>query len=463
MSAAPAPVPATARGLLERLLRPFAEVRTGEGPTALLLMLNVFLLLTAYYIIKTVREPLILTGGGAEVKSYAAAGQALLLLVLVPAYGAFASRVNRVKLISWVTVFFISNLVVFYLLAVARVPLVGVAFFLWVGIFNLMIIAQFWAFANDVYTEEQGKRLFAIVGFGASLGAILGAAVAKWLIKPVGVNELMLVAAAILVACIVLTRVINLRERAAAVRALEGRSPTTSAPQRVRPAAAEEKLGREGGFQLVFRQRYLLLIALLMLVLNFVNTNGEYILGRTVTSHVQALAAAGAAGSTDPVEWAKQQIGAFYGDFFTWVNMLGAAIQLFLVSRILKWFGVRIPLFVLPAIAFGGYGILAAAPVLGLVKVAKIFENATDYSLQNTTRQALFLPTSREAKYKAKAAIDSFFVRGGDVLSSGLVFLGTQIALTTRNFAAVNVGLVLLWLVLVALIGREHRKLTSGA
>src|SRR5678809_1459652 len=105
------------RTWLDRALGPFAEVHGGEGATALLLMLCVFLLLTAYYIIKTVREPLILAGGGAEVKSYTAAGQALLLLFLVPAYGAFASRVDRMKLITGVTLFFASNLGVFYLLA----------------------------------------------------------------------------------------------------------------------------------------------------------------------------------------------------------------------------------------------------------------------------------------------------------------------------------------------------------
>jgi AAA family ATP:ADP antiporter len=447
--------PPERKGLLDRVLAPFAEVRTGEAGTALLLMLNVFLLLTSYYIIKTVREPLILAGGGAEVKSYAAAGQALLLLVLVPAYGAFASRVNRLRLISWVTVFFISNLVIFYLLAQVNMPFLGVAFFLWVGIFNLMIVAQFWSFANDLYTPEQGKRLFAIVAFGSSLGAILGAWVAKQLIKPVGVYQLMLVAAGILALCILITWVVHARETAAKSRRI------IAAPGAA--AVAEAPLGKEGGFQLVFSQRYLLLIALLMMVLNFVNTNGEYILGKVVTGTARDLVAQGQAGSMDPDAWTKQYIGLFYADFFGWVNLLSALMQLFLASRMLKWFGVRGALFMLPVIALGGYGLLVAAPILSMVRIAKILENSTDYSIQNTSRQALFLPTSREAKYKAKAAIDSFFVRGGDLLSTGLVFLGTQLALGPRNFAAINLGLVLVWLVIVAMIGREHKRLTGDA
>src|SRR5262252_1818303 len=148
-------------------------------------MLNVFTLLTAYYIIKPVREALILSGSGAEIKSYAGAGQALLLLLLVPAYSAIASRVNRLRLINGVSAFFISNLVLFYALGQMKVPL-GVVFFLWVGLFNLIIVAQFWSFANDIYTQEQGKRLFAIIGIGSAVGAIFGAQVAGWMFKPLG-------------------------------------------------------------------------------------------------------------------------------------------------------------------------------------------------------------------------------------------------------------------------------------
>lgn len=437
---------------LDRVLRPFADVRAGEGMTALLLMLDVFLILTAYYIIKTVREPLILAGGGAEVKSYTAAGQALLLLFLVPAYGAFASRVDRMKLIAGVTIFFASNLVVFYLLALAKTPFLGVAFFLWVGIFSLMTIAQFWSFANDLYTPEQGQRLFAIVAFGSTVGAIFGAWIGKPLISAFGVYPMMPLAAAILLLCLVLTRIVHAREMSRPeAHAASAAAGTTSEP-----------LAKTGGYALVFRSRYLLLIAALMMVLNFVNTNGEYILGKTVTIEAAKRVAAGAAGAMDPKEWTERFIGGFYGDFFAWVNTVGALVQLFVVSRIMKHLGVRVALFFMPLIALGGYGVLATAPILALVRIAKIAENSTDYSLQNTARQALFLPTSREAKYKAKAAIDSLFVRGGDLLSTGLVFVGAQLSLAPQVFARINIALVLVWLGIVVLLTREHRRIERG-
>ncbi|HUK42403.1 MAG TPA: hypothetical protein VLX11_15210, partial [Candidatus Acidoferrales bacterium] len=132
------------RTAVDRLLLLVSDVRAGEGHTALLLMANLFLLLTGYLIIKTVREALILSEGGAVVKSYAAAGQALLLLGMMPVYSYVASRVGRIKLVNGVTIFFISNLLIFYFLARAQIPL-GVPFFLWVGVFNLFVVAQFWS------------------------------------------------------------------------------------------------------------------------------------------------------------------------------------------------------------------------------------------------------------------------------------------------------------------------------
>jgi ATP:ADP antiporter, AAA family len=114
---------------------------------------------------------------------------------------------------------------------------------------------------------------------------------------------------------------------------------------------------------------------------------------------------------------------------------------------------------VLPVIALFGYTILAFAPVLALVRVVKVAENATDYSVQNTVRNVLFLPTSRDQKYKAKQAIDSFFVRGGDVLSALLVYVGTTtLGLGAMGFARVNLVLATIWVLIALAIGREYAR-----
>ena len=446
------------RSALDRFLRLFADVRAGEGLIAILLTVNLFLLLTGYLIIKTVREALILSEGSAEIKSYAAAGQAFLLFLCVPAYGYLASRVNRIKLINGVTLFFVSNLFAFYLMSQLRLPL-GVVFYLWVGVFNLFIIAQFWSFANDIYTEDQGKRLFAIVAFGGSLGAILGPKLASALFEPFGPYLLMLVTAGLLGICLIFPNIVNAMERSGG-RVAEKASD------------AAQPLAKGGAFRLVIGKLYLLLIAVLMIVSNLVNTNGEFILGKTVTQQAQRLADSPPAAtakedmaraSTEEEKGKKVRdfIARFYGDFFFTVNLISALAQLFLVSRVMKFSGVPASLFFLPIISLTAYSVISIIPALGFIRLVKIVENSTDYSLQNTARQALFLPTSREEKYKAKAAIDTFFVRTGDVLSTGLVFLSVQLSLSVQALSLINVFLIVLWLLLVFRIGRSYGALTA--
>jgi AAA family ATP:ADP antiporter len=457
---------------LDRSLRLFTEVRDGESPTALLLALNVFLLLTAYYVIKPVREALILSGNGAEVKSYAAAGQAILLLLLVPLYGALADRLPRRRLLNTVTGIFLACLVGFYALTQAGLP-IGIIFFLWVGIFNLMIVAQFWSFANDLYTREQGERLFPIVALGASLGAVIGSAVTGWLIPLLGVPQLLLVAAGLLALAALIGNIVDARERARCEADLPPRFTTAEIPAAtgeylIQEEADGEKLtvslpgtpSRRGTLRLVFRERYLLLIALLILMVNWVNTTGEYLLGRTVAQGAEAAVAAGTSGGLSVAEY----IGRFYAQFFFGVNLAGLVLQLFIVSRLVKFFGVRLAVLALPLLAMAGYAALAFLPLLSVVRWVKTAENATDYSLQNTVRNMLFLPTSREQKYKAKQAIDSLFVRAGDVLSAGSIYLGTTLlAFGTTQFALLNLGLAAVWLALAVLTGREYARLTRGA
>jgi AAA family ATP:ADP antiporter len=154
------PSPERPPGALDRALRLFGDVRAGEGGTVLLMCLNVYLLLVGYYILKTVREPLILLAGGAELKSYAAAAQALALILYVPLYGWVAQRLPRQQFLAVVILFFVACIQLFFLGSHLGVPHLGFLFFVWVGIFSLTTIAQFWSYANEIYTRPEGNRLF---------------------------------------------------------------------------------------------------------------------------------------------------------------------------------------------------------------------------------------------------------------------------------------------------------------
>ena len=426
------PPPPAATQWLARALRPFAPVEPSEAVSVALLTLTMFMLLLGYYLLKIAREPLILLHGGAEVKSYASAGQSLLLLLVIPAYAALARRVGRVRLLVSVYGFFVSNLLLFALLLQAGVE-IGVPFYLWVGVFNHMAIAQLWGFANDLYTPEQGKRLFAILGIGSSVGAVAGAFVAKRLAL-FGPLSMQLLAAVILIACVLLVILVDRQiSRYTKEQVVEAQPPL------------------EGPvLQLLLHDKYLLWIALLTFILNCVNTTGEYLLDRTL---LEMIAGTGVSGRD-----ASRAVASFKADYFGWVNILGVLLQLFAVSRVLRLLGVARTLFVLPLVALISYSAMWLMPVLALVRLGKIAENSLDYSLQNTARQALFLVGTRAEKYLGKTVIDTFVVRMGDVFSALLVYSAGVFHLPGRTFMLVNLGLVVCWLLVVVGLGREHAR-----
>jgi AAA family ATP:ADP antiporter len=418
-----------------RLLRPFTKVHAAEAATVGLMTLSSFLLLTGYYLLKTVREPLILLQGGAEVKLYARAAQALLMVGVVHVYGQLARRVSRGRLLAIIFLFFTSNLSLFTILARANVP-IGLPFFLWVGVFSYTVVAQFWALAADIYSEEQGKRLFPIIGGGSSIGAVVGGLLARSLV-PFGPHVLMGSAVLILLAVGALILWVERRSHAAVLGL-------------ARELQIEEPLSKESPWHLLARDKYLILIACLVVLLNWVNSSGEYLLDRTLLVAARDVAAHG--GS------AQHYIGAFKASYYAWYNGIGLVLQLFVVSRVLKHVGVRNALYVMPLFALGAYGVAMFLPVIAIMRLVKIGENSLQYSLQDTTRHALFLSASRVEKFVGKTAVDTIAVRIGAIMSTLVVFTGVRVGWSSSIFAAIDVGLAVLWLGTVVLVGGEHRR-----
>lgn len=444
------------RTTLEVALSVITEIRSGEGINALLMTLNIFLQLSAYYLIKPVQKALFLQSFGAEHESYMSAAIAVSLLLIVPTYARLINRFPPTRVVVGVTLFFASHLVLFYgasHIDAAR-SFLGLAFYVWVGVFSMMIMAQFWAFANDLYTGEQGKRVFALLGVGASLGAVCGSQLTTLLVGSLGeqsVYLLLLPSAGLLFLCACISHVVCRRMRGSAIR------PTaTSAP---RPAIASAKRQRtSSAFQMVFKHRYLRLIAALSLVFTVVNTNGEYLLSRLIVDSAIAAREAGTLGGLTTAAF----VGLAFARFFFWVNVLGVILQTFVVSRLVKFGGVRMTLLFLPTIALFGAVAFLAFPVLAVLKFAKTAENASDYSVNNTVRHILWLPTTTEMKYQAKQAVDTFFVRMGDVCSAVLVFVFVDfLQLGPRMMAISSAALVSVWLLLALGIARENRLLTA--
>ncbi len=448
---------------IERFLQIFTEVRPGEGPTALMMFANVFLILLAYYCIKPLREGWIAVSDiqgltKMEVKAYSSFFQSFFLLFVVGWYGRLSGRLDRVTLITRATLFCISNMVLFWFLQpglfVDNLPYTGVVFYLWVGMFGVFIVAQFWTFCADIYADGRGIRLLPMVAIGATSGAAAG----SWLVDELlatgllSTESLLLVAVLPLLASTVLTRIVDHREGSAAVPAAGRGGESEGEEQGLRFLFS--------GARLIFLSRFLFAAAMVTLLTNWVNTNGENLLFRVIEESLAGQAAA--QGITDPaavLEFTRSGTTQFYGNFFFWVNISALILQSVVASRLLKYGGFAAIALLLPVIALLSYTCMALVPILLVVKMLKIAENSTDYSINNTARNVLWLPVSPEMKYRGKPAIDTLYVRLGDGLAALTVLVGVEmLTLSTRQFFIFNVSLVIAWLGFTLLLIREYRR-----
>jgi ATP:ADP antiporter, AAA family len=457
--------------VMEKILQIFTEVRPGEGTTALLMFLNVFLILCAYYFIKPLREGWIsvsdISGlSKMEVKAYSSFAQSLLLLFIVGWYGRLADHWDRCKLITRATLFCISNMVIFWFLQpgyfIENLPFTGIIFYIWVGMFGVFVVAQFWTFCADLYTDERGKRLLPLIAIGATSGAAAGSWIVDLMVDSdiVATEVLLIVATLPLFASIMLTRIVDARESK-----LSSQDDLKKQGQAIKT----EKKGKEGfafllsGARLVFASRFLFAAAVVTLLTNWVNTNGENLLFQVVQDSLAVQASEQGVTDTRAIlEFTRDGTTAFYGNFFFWVNILALLLQSLVASRMLKYGGFATILLILPVISMVSYVTMAVLPILGIIKIMKIAENATDYSINNTSRHVLWLPIESLLKYRAKPAIDTLYVRMGDGLAAITVLIGVQLlSLTLEQFLVLNVSLVVLWLVFAILLVNEHRKATA--
>jgi AAA family ATP:ADP antiporter len=427
----------------DRFLSLFTTLRPHEGRAAVLLAWQAFVIMAAYYMLKVIREPLILADGSAELKAYTNAIQAALLMVIVPIFARVYHRLGhdgaKHHMMSRLMLFFISNLL---LLAVAYGLgwAIGIVYYVWLGIFSVMVLALFWAFSADLYNVRSGQRIFPVIAAAGSGGALLGARVAGYWDPLVGHDGVMYTAALMLLIPWWLSGKV------------EAKIPPGS-ESFVVDEFHEDPPAITEGFMVVFRSYYLTMIALFIIVMNLINTNGEYIVASFVTQEADRLLAAGQLLVTRDVYMTQ-----FYSSYNTWFTLIGFLIQLFLVSRIFDKIGVRGAILVLPVLMMINYSLMFLFPVLAVARYAMIAENSTSYSLQNTIRQTLFLPVRREEKYVGKNCIDTFFYRFGDVLSALAIYLGSSvIGFGLSGFVVTNgvLALVLFWFSWI--IGRRNK------
>jgi AAA family ATP:ADP antiporter len=459
---------------LERFLATFTDIRPGEGVTGLLLFANVFLILCAYYFVKPLRDSWIAVSSieglsTMEVKAYSSFAQSLLLAGIAGVFARLSARIPRRELITRSTLVTMSNLVVFWLLQpgffLENLPYAGVVFYLWVGMFGVFIVAQFWTLAADLYAGERGTRLLPLIAIGATAGAAFGSFLTGALVRSglFDSGSLLLFANVPLGLSILLTRKAEARGPLGAGAVDKAAATPSPGKTEVAKAGTGEKRKAGGAVTFVLRHPYLLAVAVIALLANWVNTNGENLLFRVIQEQLSAEALEqGITESGPTIAFVRYGTALFYGDFFFYVNCAALFLQAFVASRLLRFGGFGTMLLALPTIALVSYSTMALMPVLAVVRVLKIAENATDYSIHNTARQVLWLPTSAEMKYRAKPAIDSLFVRLGDGFAALTVMVGVHfLHLSTEAFFLVNVALVLAWLGISVGVVRTYRRLAE--
>jgi AAA family ATP:ADP antiporter len=410
-----------------------AEIKPAERLPLALLFLTNFFFMNSYYLVKVLREPLILLGGGAELKTYSAGFQAVLLLVVVQLFGKLAKRYSPFDLVRAVCFTFGLFFMAMVLAARAELP-IGVVFYVWVGMYGLLLAGQFWSFANDLFTVDEGKRMFAMIALGSSLGAWSGSSVAGSFFRQWQIEGTLIASILFLVSGLVAMSVaLKLHRRPTA----ETRATAESSPK---PLIGPDAL------KLISSSRYLTYLTLLVVLSNIINTTGEYVLDRTLLAQFTTL-------GLDDGEL-MNQIGEWKANFFTWVNVLAVVIQTLAVGWFIRKAGALKALWAMPVIALIGYGVLLFVPILAVIQIAKTLENSVDYSLNNTARHAAFLTVDRDSKYKAQTAIETVFPRLGDVLSAILIWIGTSLSMSTSQFIWLNIGLVTAALWSVRALGR---------
>ena len=412
----------------ERWLKRVMPATPQERAAALWSFAYFFALLAGYYVLRPLRDQMGIAGGVKNLP-WLFTATFITLLVAQPLYGALVARLPRARFIPIVYHFFVANLVLFWVLLTFDIETVLVAriFFVWVSVFNLFAVAVFWSFMADLFTSEQGKRLFGFIGAGGTAGALLGPIITIWLSVPLGPVNLMIAAAVLLeVAVFCVYRL----ERAAVVH--------------TGPKATTENIGGSAFAAIpeLVRSPYVLGIAVWVALLSYAATIIYFEQAHIVSEAVKT------AGLQTRV----------FASIDLAVSLLTLVTQLLVTGQLLKRVGTGLAAAALPAVYVVGFAVLAVMPTLVVVMTIQVLQRWIHFAIANPARQLFFTVVTREEKYKAKNLVDVVVYRGSDALS-GWIFDSMQaLGLKLGAIALFSLPVVAGWLVLSMGLGRAQER-----
>lgn len=425
---------------METLIKKLVNAKSGEVKAVLWSFLYFFSLLTSYYILRPLRDEMGVTGGTRNLP-WMFTATFIALLATAPLLAAVVARLPRPRFIPVVYLFFVSNLVLFWLLLKSdwQTVYVARAFFVWIAVFSVFTVSVFWSFMSDLYSSEQSKRLFAFIAAGGSIGTLAGPLLARQLALPLGPANLLLIACALLVLAVVCAN--RLEAAAAAVRAATPGFEAASAQRQKDPVGG----GVFDGFIWLFKSPYLGKIAIWVFLLSLLGT----------FVYLKYVAAVEAAYPDDGAMRTRT-----FASVDLWVGILSLGLQFLVSGRLIARIGTGWAAAILPLIFVAGFVVLAVHPVLGVLLGLQVLSRTANFGISNLARESLFTAVTREERFKAKNIIDGAVFRGADAVNAW-VFAAATAVLAGPVFAIASAIVGVGYVILSLGLGREHERRAS--
>lgn len=426
--------------MMQTLIKKLVNAKSGEVRALLWSFAYFFFLLSTYYMLLPIRDAFGIRGGPQDLP-WLFLGTFIVALITAPLQATIAAKLPRHRFVPVIYLFLVLNMVVFWLLLRAEVApdIVAKAFFVWLTVFSVFTVSIFWTFMSDLYSTEQGKRLFGFIAAGGSLGTILGSRITWQLVGHIGVANMLLVAGAFLIAAVFCA--MRLEPAAAALQAADPDFKAASSG-REKPVGG----GMFEGFSLLFKSRFLGNIGVWVFALSLFGTFLYFTQAYIVDSYTAD----------------ERERTSIFSTIYFWVGILSLTMQLLGTGRIIKGIGVGPALAALPLIFMLGFGFLMFTSALVVVAGFQAAQRATNFGLSNVARESLWPVVSREEKFKAKNIVDGAVFRGADVINAFL-FIGLAKLISIQpGLAGLSVVLAGGWLAVSLWLGREHGRRAAG-
>jgi AAA family ATP:ADP antiporter len=425
----------SAASLAERGLARLVDARPEEVPGLLAAFAYHFLLFTAYYILRPIRDSMGVTGGVENIDDLF--GWTLLgMIAAVPLFGWLSGRFRRAVFLPWTYLFFAAQLVAFWAIFSARPDDAATArvFFVWVSVFNLFVISVFWSFMADLFDKEQGKRLFAFITAGASVGGLVGSAITAFLAESVGEATLLLVSAALLASTLFLMRYLF----GWSARRQSGGEQAEARPIGGNPFA---------GLWKVLSTPYLAGIALFIFLMAGVNTVLYLQQANLLEIHFPD----------------GDQRSAFLGRVESLMSALTILLQFFAVGRLTKRAGVTVMIVIVPLFVVAGFLLISVSPTLATLVGVFVARRVGQYAIVRPCREMLYTTVDRESKYKAKNVNDTLVYRTSDfVFAKAQVAIESMVQAGLAGMALFGAGVASLWALVAFGLGRTHERMKGN-